>query len=285
MFFEGKKMAKNFTKICLFVLVTMGLFVSSCKKTTLPPAPPQVTSEAEQKGDEIPPLPPEDNAPAAVEPEQKSTEPAKVEPNEAAAAPAGMVALDIKLPKAMFVGTPEPVAVSNVEKPTGKLRGPFYAPEGTTNAALHKPVTCNQEPIIGDLGVITDGDKEAGDGSFAEIGPGVTYVTIDLEAQCNIYAIVMWHYHQQARVYFDVIIQVSDDPDFIKDVKTIFNNDNDNTAGQGIGTDKNYTETYEGRLFDAKCVKGRYVRLYSNGNSGNELNHYIEVEVYGKPAE
>jgi hypothetical protein len=24
------------------------------------------------------------------------------------------------------------------------------------------------------------------------------------------------------------------------------------------------------------------VRLYSNGNTANDMNHYIEVEVYGK---
>ncbi len=274
-------MSKNIAKVCLVVLVATVLFVGSCKKTAppqeaAPPPPP------EQKAVEAPAQPPQ---PEPTGPEQKSTEAAKTEPNKKPAAPAGMVALDIKLPKPVFIGTPELVSVSNLEKPTGELRKPFYAPEGTTNVALHKPVTCNQEPIIGDLGMITDGDKEAADGSFVEIGPGVTYTTIDLEAQYNIYAIVMWHYHQQARVYFDVIIQVSDDPDFIKDVKTIFNNDDDNTAGQGVGTDKNYTETYEGRLFDAKGVKGRYVRLYSNGNSNNELNHYIEVEVYGKPAE
>jgi len=37
-------------------------------------------------------------------------------------------------------------------------------------------------------------------------------------------------------------------------------------------------------LIDAKNVKGRFVRLYSNGNTANKLNHYIEVEVWGKPA-
>ena len=52
----------------------------------------------------------------------------------------------------------------------------------------------------------------------------------------------------------------------------------------GIGSDMHYVETSEGRLIDAKGVRARYVRLYSNGNSSNELNHYIEVEVYGKPA-
>jgi hypothetical protein len=37
-------------------------------------------------------------------------------------------------------------------------------------------------------------------------------------------------------------------------------------------------------LIDAKGVKGRYVRLYSKGNTTNKLNHYIEVEVFGKSA-
>ena len=36
-------------------------------------------------------------------------------------------------------------------------------------------------------------------------------------------------------------------------------------------------------MFDPKGAKGRYVRLYSNGNTTNDLNHYVEVEVYGLP--
>ena len=46
----------------------------------------------------------------------------------------------------------------------------------------------------------------------------------------------------------------------------------------------NYVETYQGKLIDAKGAKGRYVRFYSNGNTTNKLNDYIEVEVWGKPA-
>ena len=151
-----------------------------------------------------------------------------------------MVPLDIKLPKPMFIGTPEPVNVPNLEKPTG-LRKAFYVPKGTVNASAGKPATSNQEPIIGDLGMVTDGDKEAGDGSFIEFGPGLTYVTIDLGADYNIYAILMWHYHAQARVYFDIIVQVSDDPEFKKDVKTLFNNDDNDSAGQG---DRQKSELY-----------------------------------------
>ena len=65
--------------------------------------------------------------------------------------------------------------------------------------------------------------------------------------------------------------------------EAVFNNDLDNTSGMGVGQDPHYVETSEGRLIDAKGVKGRFVRLYSNGNNANDLNHYIEVEVWGKP--
>jgi hypothetical protein len=197
-----------------------------------------------------------------------------------------LVALEIKLPKAMFVGTPPDTRVENLEKPAAKPRPPFLAPAGTTNVALSKPVSSSdEEPIIGRLEMITDGDKEAADGSYVELGPSVQQVTIDLEAVYEIYAILVWHYHQQPQVYFDVVVQVADDADFIANVKTLFNNDIDNSAGLGIGKNMHYTETNEGKLIDAKGVKARYVRLYSNGNNNNDLNHNIEVEVYGKPVE
>ena len=71
---------------------------------------------------------------------------------------------------------------------------------------------------------------------------------------------------------------------FTSDVRTLFNNDIDNGSGRGVGTDKLYVETYEGKLIDAKGAKARYVRLYSRGNNRNDYNHYLEVEVYGRPA-
>ena len=55
-------------------------------------------------------------------------------------------------------------------------------------------------------------------------------------------------------------------------------------SGLGIGRDKEYIDVAEGRLFDPKGAKGRYVRLYSRGNTANDMNHYVEVEVFGKPA-
>jgi len=197
---------------------------------------------------------------------------------------AKLVPIKIKLPKPMFRGTPQNLQVPNLEKPRGKPRPPFLAPVGTKNVAAGiVPSSSDEEPIIGELEMITDGDKEAEEGSYVELGPFLQHVTLDLGKPHNIYAIVVWHFHKQPRVYFDVIVQASNDPDFVKDVITLFNNDHDNSSGLGAGKDRNYVETAEGKLIDARGVQARYVRLYSNGNNNNDLNHYIEVEVYGKP--
>ena len=194
--------------------------------------------------------------------------------------------IKLELPKAMFIGTPQNMNVPNLEKPLGKPRPPFLAPAGTVNLALEKAVTSSDDlPVIGEVEMITDGDKDAAEGSYVELGPFLQHVTIDLGQKSDIYAIVVWHFHKQPRVYFDVIVQVADDADFITNVHTLFNNDHDNSAGLGVGKDKHYVETSEGRLIDAKGVQARYVRLYSNGNTGNDLNHYIEVEVHGKPSQ
>lgn len=194
-----------------------------------------------------------------------------------------MVPIQIDLPKAMFVGTPTNMTIDKLEKPLGKPRPPFLAPEGTKNVALHKKVTSTDDmPIIGEVDYITDGDKNGDEGYFVELGPFTQNITIDLEKEYNIYALVLWHFHKQPRVYFDVVVQLSNDKDFKKNVKTIFNNDLDNSSKQGKGTDWHYVETAEGKLIDAKGEKARYVRLYSKGNNSNDLNHYIEVAVYGK---
>ena len=195
------------------------------------------------------------------------------------------IELSIELPGPVFIGTPQSLqGVGNLEKPKG-VRPPFYVPNDTINLAVGKPITSSdEEPIIGEVDMVNDGDKKAADGSYVELGPGLQSITIDLGAEHDIYAILLWHYHLQARVYFDVVVQVANDPDFITNVTILFNNDIDNSAGFGIGTDKHYVDTFEGKLIDAKGVRGRYIRLYSNGNNVNELNHYIEVEVFGKPA-
>lgn len=287
-------MRKNWqmTRIVLLMALALALCVgASCKKSPNPPAPkPPVPAAAPKAAQPAP-------APAATAPEQtkeapKPAEPAPAPAPQPAAQPAAsgkLVPINIELPKPMFVGTPQDTKVDNLEKPLGKPRPPFLAPEGTVLLSRGKPVSASdEEPIIGDIDYITDGDKEAADGSYVELAPFVQHVTIDLGKECEIYAIVVWHYHKQPRVYFDVVVQLANDKDFVTDVKTVFNNDIDNSAGLGIGKNMHYMETSEGKLIDCLSQgspKARYVRLYSNGNNSNDLNHYIEVEVYGKPVQ
>ena len=253
----------SIVNVSLCVLIAMGLLVAASCKQSEEEAPPETQREETSP-----------NAPVvSVEAVNKDT-------NESE-----LVPILIILPKPMFVGTPQDTKVENLEKLRGKPRPSFYAPAGVKNVAFEKPVTSTDDlPIIGEIEMITDGDKEAADGSYVELGPFKQSVTVDLEAEYEIYAIVCWHFHKQARVYFDVVVQVASDPDFISDVTTLFNNDIDNSFGLGVGKDKHYTETSEGRLIAGKGVRARYVRLCSQGNNSNDLNHYIEVEVYGKPA-
>jgi hypothetical protein len=204
----------------------------------------------------------------------------------AAVAPAQeKVPLKTQLPRPLFVGTPVPLNVPNLEPPLRGKRPDFMVPAGTVNLAKGKKVTASDDnPVVGTLDLVTDGDKAGDEGSWVELGPGKQWVQIDLAKNANIYAVLVWHFHSQARVYRDVVVQVSDDPNFKSGVNTIFNNDFKGELGLGAGKDMNYVETYQGKLIDAKGVKGRYVRLYSNGNTSNKLNDYIEVEVWGKPA-
>ena len=155
----------------------------------------------------------------------------------AAAFAQNKVVLKTKLPAPLFVGTPVPLNVPNLEPPTRGKRPDFYVPAGTRNLALNKKVTASDnDPDVGTLDMIVDGDKDGNEGSWVELGPGKQWVEIDLAHRANIYAVIMWHFHSQPRVYRDVVVQVSDDPTFRSGVTTIFNNDFHNELGLGAGT-------------------------------------------------
>ncbi len=204
---------------------------------------------------------------------------------DASVSPSGLVPLPITLPKPQFSGTPTNLdGVENLEPPLGRARPAFLAPRDVTNVALNKPVTALMDPpIMGELSQIVDGDKEAIEDGLVDLGPMKEWVQIDLGSPQELWAIVFWHFHKQERVYYDVVVQVADDPDFITHVRTLFNNDMDNSSGMGVGTDKNYIDTSEGKLVDAQKEVAQYVRLYSNENNLNDRSHYLEIEVYERP--
>lgn len=220
----------------------------------------------------------------------KKTETAATDSAAPAAAPAaaasggtaGGVPLTTELPPELIEGTPKPMNVPNLVQAPSKAPE-FLVPAGTTLLSKGKKVTSSDDnPIIGDLTLITDGDKEAGEGYFVELLDGTQWVQIDLEKSADIAALWLWHFHSQKRAYNDVVIQISDDPEFKTGVTTLYNNDYDESSKMGKGSDAPYVESRFGLLVDGKGTKGRYVRLYSNGNTSNEMNHYIEVEVFGK---
>jgi hypothetical protein len=205
----------------------------------------------------------------------------------AAAVPAGdQEEIKLTFPKEMFIGTPVPTALPNLEKPDPtKVVKTFMAAKGTVNVAKGKKVSSSDSaPIIGDLTLVTDGDADGADGNFVELMPGKQWVQIDLEKAHDISKIAVWHYHKQAQAYIDVLVQVSDDAEFKTGVTTLFNSDHDDTSAMGKGADPAYIETNHGRVIDAKGTKARYVRLWSNGNTASDMNHYCEVQVYAVPA-
>ena len=195
--------------------------------------------------------------------------------------------LKTEIPAEVLAGTPPDVLALLFPEleplPEGKPAD-FLVPKGTVNLALNKKVTASDtRPLIGKLEFITDGRKSGDEDAYVELAPMIQWVQIDLEQPSEIYAVYLWHYFREARGYHDVVVQVSDDAEFKAGVQTVYSNDQDNSLKLGIGKSRPYIETFRGKLLDAKGVTARYVRVYSNGNTANDLNHYIEVEVFGKP--
>ena len=184
-------------------------------------------------------------------------------------------------PPELIEGTPKAMNVPNLVQVPDTAPS-FLVPKEAALLSKGKKVTSSDDnPIIGTLDLVTDGDKQAGEGYFVELLEGPQWVQIDLEKSASVNAICIWHYHSQKRAYKGVIVQVSDDPKFEAGVTTVYNNDYENVCKLGKGSDNPYVESRFGLIADGKNAKGRYVRLYSNGNTSNEMNHYIEVEVYG----
>ena len=192
--------------------------------------------------------------------------------------------LAIEFPPERFEGTPKVAVLPNLV-PLPEKAPQVFVPPGTVSLSKGKKVTSSdKEPTVGSLDLITDGDKLAGEGYFVELLDGPQWIQIDLETSAAIHAIGVWHYHSERyRAYRSVLIQISDDPQFKTGVATVYNNDYDNSLKLGKGADYPYVESRFGLIVDGKANKGRYVRLYSNGNTSNDMNHYTEVEVYGIP--
>lgn len=194
--------------------------------------------------------------------------------------------LALKLPEPTVKGTPDESAGDDPNlEPIPVKPISFLVPKGVQNVALGKTVISSVPPYgEGQLSQITDGKKEPVDEQAVEFKKGVQWVQVDLGAPHELYALAIWHDHRLRQVVRCVIVQVSNDPEFKSGVTTLFNNDTENLAGLGAGTDRQYFETRFGKVIDAKGTKARYIRGYTKGTVGESaLNVWQEIEVYGLP--
>ena len=216
-----------------------------------------------------------------------------------AAVAAERVLMPIDLPNAAFAATPDNVVEEiNIDKERlGNKRLPFAAPPDAVLLSLDRDVTSSDNyPIFGSLDMVTDGDKEPLDGSYVEMAPDKQHVTVDLGESRLIYAVLVWHNHTDPRVFRDVVVMLSDDEDF-QNTRIVYNNDHDNSSGFGVGENYEYFESDEGELVANTSTEGdrlvmteplghaRYVRLWANGSTKDDVNQYAEVEVWGRASE
>lgn len=183
----------------------------------------------------------------------------------------------------------------NMEPSLFRDETPPLVPKGTALISKDKPVTSSCKNVFrGNLAQITDGVRFTKDMSKTTVflDGGNQWVQIDLLQTYSLYAIKAWRLYEYPTIFFDVIVMISNDPEFNKEKTIIFNNDDNNSAGLGTGSDKNYIDKCYGKLFKASGQKARYVRFYSNTvdyefgrdetDPLNNKNSFNEIEVYGK---
>jgi chitinase len=154
---------------------------------------------------------------------------------------------------------------------------PASALWAATNVAAGKAATSSGSITNGAF--ITNGDKSSG--SYASIsGTGPLWIQLDLGQSYSLSQVNLWHYFADGRKYHDVIVKLSTTADFSSGVTAVFNNDTDNSVGVGAGSDAEYTETASGKTITFSPVTARYVKLWTNGNTVNTYDHYVEVEVW-----
>jgi len=200
---------------------------------------------------------------------------------------ADLVPLPLELPKPAFTGTPKDMQLSDFTDPfpdPKKPRPAFLAPAGVTNVARGAKVTSSDTKASADtLAKLVDGEKEGENDHIALLRKGTQWTQVELPDEKEIYAIVIWNGHNEKKVYHDFIVQLSSDAAFSSAVITVYNNDRDGSSGQGIGTDREFFESWEGRLIPVGGKKAKYVRYYTKGSTEGALNERTEIEIYAKP--
>ena len=168
-------------------------------------------------------------------------------------------------------------------------RADFMVPKGLRNLAQGRPVTSSmtEEPIIGELSQLTDGIRRSGEFDFVEFDADPQWAQVDLGATHTLHGIVIWHYYKNPVIYNDVIVQIADDLEFSSNVRTVFNNDHDNSSGLGQGSDTAFFARWWGEIVDLRGpakegTPARCIRVWTNGACGGEPTRLVEIQAFGK---
>ena len=193
--------------------------------------------------------------------------------------------LALNLPIHTLKGTPEDLPVRAQHRAAlGQGAHAFPGAQGRQERRRGQARHQQRAAVFGRVEPDYRRQEGATDDDAVEFKKGTQWVQVDLGQSFAIHAVAMWHDHRYVQAMHDVILQVSDDPEFKSGVTTLFNNDTDNSSGLGVGTDREYFEMEFGRVVAGKGVKARYVRGYTKGSNQSALNCWQEIEVYALPA-
>lgn len=179
-----------------------------------------------------------------------------------------------------FGPSPAPVAAASVEVNVAR---------GITDVTTNGIAARNGKR----LSVVTDGDRSTSEYALIATDSVAKYIQLNLGEPHLITKVnILNDYNPDApRAGKDLIVQLSNDPAFGTGVTTIYNNDADNSAGLGAGSDAEYVEPSTGAgltVTPGSPVSAHYVRYWANGHTRtgtsiyNAMNTPVEVEVYAQ---
>lgn len=223
---------------------------------------------------------------AACKPATPSADSPAAQPSAPPAAPpaANTVTIRPVFPKPFFASGPFAANLPNLEAP-GKAAPvlEFAVPAGTALVSENLPVTASVKPVQGRLGMVTDGDLSSYPDALVALPGGGQWIQLDLGRPQAVQKIHLWHAHNRTDVYLDLVVQLSEDPEFKSGVTTLYNADADNSLGLGAGTDPAYLETNHGRVIDGRGTVARHVRVWGSGSYRDGQLRFAELQVYASP--
>lgn len=208
---------------------------------------------------------------------------------DSAGVPRELTVIRPAFPKPAFISAPWDCKLPNFEKPEA-VKKAFLAPADTRIVSLNKPVTSSTPPTKGQIEWITDDEAFCGQEGENTVSfePLPCWIQIDLGSKHLIDHVWLWHdqgtlaRRLTPEVFEDVIVQLSNDAKFASDVVTVFNSDDDDSCGQGKGTDPTYMDSNHGRGVPAKGQQARYVRIWGGKAYSGGPCRFTEVMVWGR---